>query len=90
MPMSLLKMFPQARRDALIRELTLDSRALRPGDLFLAVPGTRSMSPKDQKMTSGLAAMATALSISSTGVTHTGHPGPWMRWTESGSSSSRP
>lgn len=42
MPMSLLKMFPQARRDALIRELTLDSRALRPGDLFLAVPGTRS------------------------------------------------
>ncbi|MCQ4346038.1 UDP-N-acetylmuramoyl-L-alanyl-D-glutamate--2,6-diaminopimelate ligase [Pseudomonas stutzeri] len=42
MPMSLLKMFPQARRDALIRELSLDSRALLPGDLFLAVPGARS------------------------------------------------
>ena len=39
MPMSLLKMFPQAARDALIRELSLDSRALRPGDLFLAIPG---------------------------------------------------
>ena len=39
MPMSLLKMFPQARRDVLIRELSLDSRALRPGDLFLAIPG---------------------------------------------------
>ncbi len=42
MPMSLLKMFPQARRDALIRELSLDSRALLPGDLFLAVPGAHS------------------------------------------------
>lgn len=42
MPMSLLKMFPQARRDALIRELSLDSRALLPGDLFLAVPGRHS------------------------------------------------
>ncbi len=42
MPMSLLKMFPEARRDALIRELSLDSRTLRPGDLFLAVPGHHS------------------------------------------------
>jgi len=42
MPMSLLKMFPAARRDALIRELSLDSRALRPGDLFLAIPGHHS------------------------------------------------
>ena len=42
MPMSLLKMFPQARRDVLIRELSLDSRALRPGDLFLAIPGQHS------------------------------------------------
>lgn len=40
MPMSLLKMFPQAPHDALIRELSLDSRTLRAGDLFLAVPGS--------------------------------------------------
>ncbi|MCL7461520.1 UDP-N-acetylmuramoyl-L-alanyl-D-glutamate--2,6-diaminopimelate ligase [Pseudomonas sp. NW5] len=40
MPMSLLKMFPQAPRDALIRELSLDSRTLRAGDLFFAIPGS--------------------------------------------------
>ena len=41
------------------------------------VPGTRSMSPKEQKMTSGREAISTALSISSMGVTQTGQPGPW-------------
>ena len=41
MPMSLNQLFPQAERDLLIRELTLDSRGVRPGDLFLAVPGGR-------------------------------------------------
>jgi hypothetical protein len=41
-----------------------------------SVPGTRSMSPKEQKMTPGCAAMASALSISSSGVTQTGQPGP--------------
>ncbi len=41
-----------------------------------SLPGTRSMSPKQQKMTSGRGAMCTALSISSSGVTHTGQPGP--------------
>ncbi len=39
MPMPLKQLLPQASSDALIRELTLDSRKVRPGDLFLAVPG---------------------------------------------------
>ncbi|MEG1042104.1 MAG: UDP-N-acetylmuramoyl-L-alanyl-D-glutamate--2,6-diaminopimelate ligase [Pseudomonas sp.] len=39
MTMPLSKLFAQASRDPLIRELTLDSRKVRPGDLFLAVPG---------------------------------------------------
>lgn len=41
MTMPLSKLFTQASRDPSIRELTLDSRSVRPGDLFLAVPGTR-------------------------------------------------
>ncbi|CAM3984297.1 UDP-N-acetylmuramoyl-L-alanyl-D-glutamate--2,6-diaminopimelate ligase [Pseudomonas wadenswilerensis] len=41
MTMPLSKLFTQASRDPSIRELTLDSRNVRPGDLFLAVPGTR-------------------------------------------------
>ena len=39
MPVSLNKIFAHAERDLLIRELTLDSRNVRAGDLFLAVPG---------------------------------------------------
>jgi hypothetical protein len=39
-------------------------------------PGTRSISPNEQKRTSGCAAMAWALSIISKGVTQTGQPGP--------------
>ena len=39
-------------------------------------PGTRNMSPKEQKITSEFRAMAWALSIISNGVTHTGQPGP--------------
>lgn len=39
MTMPLSKLFAHASRDPLIRELTLDSRNVRPGDLFLAVPG---------------------------------------------------
>ncbi|WPO99185.1 UDP-N-acetylmuramoyl-L-alanyl-D-glutamate--2,6-diaminopimelate ligase [Pseudomonas sp. HR96] len=39
MSMPLNKLFPQAGHDPLIRELSLDSRVVRPGDLFLAVPG---------------------------------------------------
>ncbi|WP_411562630.1 UDP-N-acetylmuramoyl-L-alanyl-D-glutamate--2,6-diaminopimelate ligase [Pseudomonas shirazensis] len=39
MTMPLSKLFAHASRDPMIRELTLDSRAVRPGDLFLAVPG---------------------------------------------------
>lgn len=39
MPFSLNKIFAHADRDLLIRELTLDSRNVRAGDLFLAVPG---------------------------------------------------
>jgi len=39
MPMSLNQLLPQAEDSVLIRELTLDSRAVKPGDLFLATPG---------------------------------------------------
>ena len=39
MPMPLNQLLPQAGSSLLIRELTLDSRKVRPGDLFLAVPG---------------------------------------------------
>ncbi|MBC9252106.1 UDP-N-acetylmuramoyl-L-alanyl-D-glutamate--2,6-diaminopimelate ligase [Pseudomonas alcaligenes] len=39
MPMPLNQLLPQAQSAVLIRELTLDSRKVRPGDLFLAVPG---------------------------------------------------
>ncbi|WP_213875193.1 UDP-N-acetylmuramoyl-L-alanyl-D-glutamate--2,6-diaminopimelate ligase [Pseudomonas sp. dw_358] len=39
MSMPLNKLFPQAGHDPLIRELSLDSRTVRAGDLFLAVPG---------------------------------------------------
>lgn len=41
MPMPLNQLLPQAEASVLIRELTLDSRQVRPGDLFLAVPGGR-------------------------------------------------
>ncbi|MHC6224153.1 UDP-N-acetylmuramoyl-L-alanyl-D-glutamate--2,6-diaminopimelate ligase [Pseudomonas sp. X10] len=41
MTMPLSKLFAHASRDPLIRELTLDSRVVRPGDLFLAVPGAK-------------------------------------------------
>lgn len=39
MAMQFSKLFPQAASSVLIRELTLDSRKVRPGDLFFAVPG---------------------------------------------------
>lgn len=39
MSLSLNKIFAHAGRDLLIRELSLDSRTVRAGDLFLAVPG---------------------------------------------------
>ena len=39
MPFNLSKIFAQSDRDLLIRELTLDSRKVRPGDLFLAIAG---------------------------------------------------
>jgi UDP-N-acetylmuramoyl-L-alanyl-D-glutamate--2,6-diaminopimelate ligase len=39
MPMPLNQLLPQAESAVLVRELTLDSRKVRPGDLFLAVPG---------------------------------------------------
>jgi UDP-N-acetylmuramoyl-L-alanyl-D-glutamate--2,6-diaminopimelate ligase len=41
MSLNLSKIFAQCNRDLLIRELTLDSRKVRPGDLFLAIPGLR-------------------------------------------------
>ena len=39
MPMPLNHLLPHAGSDVLIRELTLDSRKVRGGDLFSAVPG---------------------------------------------------
>jgi len=39
MPMPLNQLLPEAASSILIRELTLDSRKVLPGDLFLAVPG---------------------------------------------------
>src|SRR5579862_2360580 len=53
-------------------------------------PGTRSMSPNEQKIASGPLAIATALSINSIGVTHTGQPGPCTSVISRGSRSSRP
>ncbi|MCU1721049.1 UDP-N-acetylmuramoyl-L-alanyl-D-glutamate--2,6-diaminopimelate ligase [Pseudomonas sp. 5P_5.1_Bac1] len=41
MTMPLSKLFANASSDPLIRELTLDSRNVRAGDLFLAVPGAK-------------------------------------------------
>ncbi|GIZ12364.1 UDP-N-acetylmuramoyl-L-alanyl-D-glutamate--2,6-diaminopimelate ligase [Pseudomonas sp. NCCP-436] len=41
MPMPLNQLLPLAESPVLIRELTLDSRKVRPGDLFLAVPGVQ-------------------------------------------------
>lgn len=41
MPMPLNQLLPAADSGVLVRELTLDSRKVRPGDLFLAVPGTQ-------------------------------------------------
>jgi len=41
MSLSLNKIFAHAGRDLLIRELALDSRKVRAGDLFLAVPGAK-------------------------------------------------
>ena len=56
----------------------------------IAEPGTRSMSPNDVKITSGRRAMAMARSISSSGVTQTGQPGPWTSVTCGGSIRSMP
>ena len=41
MPMPLNQLLPQAETSVLIRELTLDSRKVLPGDMFLAIPGTQ-------------------------------------------------
>ena len=48
------------------------------------------MSPKKQTTTSGRPARAIARSRYSTGVTHTGHPGPEISLTESGSMARNP
>ena len=50
-----------------------------------SLPGTRSMSPNEQKITSGREAISSALSMTSSGVTQTGHPGPWIISMVSGS-----
>ena len=61
-----------------------------PGTGRRPVPGTRSMSPKEQKITSGREAISRALSMTSSGVTQTGQPGPWINSTSSGRSWSMP
>ena len=48
------------------------------------------MSPNEQKITSGRDAISSALSMISSGVTHTGQPGPWIISISSGSSWSMP
>ncbi len=48
------------------------------------------MSPKEVKITSGRRAIASARSISSSGVTHTGQPGPCTSVIVSGSMRSMP
>ena len=53
-------------------------------------PGTRSMSPKQVKITPGSRASAMPSSTRPIGMTHTGQPGPWTSSTFSGSRSSIP
>ncbi len=53
-------------------------------------PGTRSMSPNEQKITPGSPAMAIAVSMLSAGVTQTGQPGPCSKVTPGGSNRSMP
>ena len=48
------------------------------------------MSPNEVKIIAGSAASRSALSICSSGVTHTGHPGPWIISIDSPRSWSRP
>ena len=55
-----------------------------------SLPGTRSMSPNEQKITSGRDAISSALSMISSGVTQTGQPGPWIISIVSGSNWSMP
>ncbi|MCW3149874.1 UDP-N-acetylmuramoyl-L-alanyl-D-glutamate--2,6-diaminopimelate ligase [Stutzerimonas stutzeri] len=60
MPMPLNQLLPQADSPVLIRELTLDSRKVRPGDLFLAVPGLQQDGRRhiDDAVARGAAAVA--------------------------------
>ena len=53
-------------------------------------PGTRSMSPKVVKITSGRSASAIASSTRPIGITQTGQPGPWTKSTSGGTRSSSP
>ena len=54
------------------------------------LPGTRSMSPKQVKITPGSRAIAIPSSTRPIGITHTGQPGPCTSSTFSGSRSSTP
>src|ERR1039458_6562532 len=70
------------------------TRTSPPSDLMVKrsplEPGTRSMSPNEQKMTTGVQTWALPISIIARGVTHTGHPGPCTSSTPSGRSWSSP
>ena len=48
------------------------------------LPGTRIMSPNEVMMTSSAVARCIASSTRPIGITHTGHPGPCTRVTDSG------
>ena len=63
---------PAVNRRFATRRRCLDGQADRRD-----CPAHRSMSPNEQKITSSRAAISIASSISSNGVTQTGHPGPW-------------
>jgi hypothetical protein len=64
--------------------------AARKRNRSVVEPGTRSMSPNDVKITPGRDAMAWARSIVSSGVTHTGQPGPCTSSISGGSMRSSP
>ena len=78
--------FSTAMRSASSGEYTKRTsapRALASSSVPL-LPGTRIMSPNDVKITLGCSATAMASSTRPMGITHTGHPGPWISSTPSG------
>lgn len=63
MAVPLNRLLPQANSPIMIRALTLDSRKVRPGDLFLAIPGLKS--DGRQHMADAITRGATAIAYES-------------------------